>query len=67
MEFNLQDNKLRVIKYLIMGVIVALSCFAIPKITMDFMEILLIALVASSTFGILDTYLPIKSNQSIKL
>jgi len=48
----------RLLKYLIEGLIVALACFAIPKRSLDFMEIALIALIASSTFGILDTYIP---------
>ncbi len=48
----------RLLKYVIQGVIVALACFALPKRSMEMIEILLIALVASSTFVILDTYLP---------
>lgn len=51
------QNMKRIMKYLIEGLIVALACFAIPKRSMDFIEILLIALIASSTFIILDTYI----------
>lgn len=47
----------RLLKYFIEGLIVALACFAIPKRSLDMIEIVLIALIASSTFGILDTYI----------
>ncbi len=55
---NSQKVIKRVIKYLVEGLMVALACFAIPKQSLDFEEILLIALVAAATFSILDTYIP---------
>ena len=55
---NSQEVTKRVIKYLVEGLMVALACFAIPKQSLDFEEILLIALVATATFSILDTYIP---------
>ncbi len=57
------QNIKRVLKYFIVGLIVALACFAIPKRHMDFIEIMLIALIASSTFVILDTYIPMSQMQ----
>ena len=53
------NNLNRLIKYFILTLVVALACIAIPsKKLMTWAEIGLIALVASSTFLILDTYLP---------
>ena len=57
----------RVLKYIIEGLIVALACFAIPKRSMDLIEILLIALIASSTFVILETYIPCEHGYKIDL
>jgi hypothetical protein len=48
----------RLIKYLIMGLVVALSCIALPQKRMDVGGILMIAVVASATFLIVDTYFP---------
>jgi hypothetical protein len=52
------ENTNRLLKYIILSIIVALSCLAIPKKMMDFIEVASIAVVASATFLILDTYLP---------
>ena len=48
----------RIIKYLVIAIVVAVACVAIPKRAMDLEEIALIALVAAATFSILDTYAP---------
>jgi hypothetical protein len=61
------ENQNRVLKYIIEGMIVALACLAIPKRSMDFIEVLLIALVASSTFVILETYIPCNRGYKIDL
>ncbi len=37
---------------------VAIACFAIPKVSLDLEEIGLIALTAAATFSVLDTYVP---------
>jgi hypothetical protein len=55
---NSQEVMKRVIKYLVQGLMVAFACFAIPKKSLEFEEIALIALVAAATFSILDTYMP---------
>ncbi len=57
----------RIIKYLVEGLVVALACFSIPKVDLSMEEILLIALVASSTFSILDTYVPTRSSMHANL
>jgi hypothetical protein len=48
----------RVVKYMIEGLIVAIAAFAIPKQSMNMMEIGLLALTAAATFSILDTFIP---------
>jgi len=58
MDFNVREIVKRVVKYLVIAIVVALACYAIPKKTMDFEEIALVALVAAATFSILDTYMP---------
>jgi ABC-type Co2+ transport system permease subunit len=49
----------RTIKYLVVGLMVAISAYAIPKGDgLDLDEVILIALTAAATFSILDTYVP---------
>lgn len=48
----------RIIKYLVEGFMVAIAAYAIPKHSLNFEEIILIALTAAATFSILDTYIP---------
>ena len=48
----------RIVKYVIEGLIVAIAAFAIPKQSMNIMEIGLLALTAAATFSILDTFIP---------
>jgi hypothetical protein len=48
----------RIVKYVIEGLVVAIAVFAIPKQSMNMMEIGLIALTAAATFSILDTFIP---------
>ena len=55
---NSQEIMKRVIKYIIEGLMVAIACYAIPKQNLELEEIGLIALIASLTFSILDTYIP---------
>ena len=58
MNLNVQEVLKRVIKYLVEGLMVAIACFAIPKVSPDLEEIGLIALTAAATFSVLDTYVP---------
>ena len=48
----------RIVKYVIEGLVVAIAVFAIPKQSMNMLEIGLIALTAAATFSILDTFIP---------
>jgi hypothetical protein len=63
---HFQEVMKRVIKYLVEGLMVAFACFAIPKKSLEFEEIALIALVAAATFSILDTYIPTMTHSKPK-
>jgi hypothetical protein len=54
----------RIFKYLIEGIVVALVSWSIPKNSLKFEEIIAIALVAASTFSILDTFMPSVGNSA---
>jgi|TARA_Y100000389_G_C17244714_1_gene404991 hypothetical protein len=55
----IKDIILKIIKYLIEGLMVSIAAYAIPQTTLKVDEILLIALTAAATFSILDTYIPV--------
>jgi ABC-type Co2+ transport system permease subunit len=55
---NVAELVKRIIKYLVEGLMVAIAAYAIPKRSLNFEEIVLIALTAAATFSILDTYVP---------
>jgi ABC-type Co2+ transport system permease subunit len=48
----------RILKYLVEGLMVAIAAYAIPKKSLKYEEILLIALTAAATFSTLDTFIP---------
>ena len=48
----------RAVKYIVEGIMVSVAAYAIPNRTLNFEEIALIAVIAASTFAILDTYVP---------
>lgn len=56
--FDINEIIKRTIKYLIEGLMVSIAAFAIPKRSLNFEEIIALALTASATFAILDTFLP---------
>ena len=55
---NVAELVKRIIKYLVEGLMVAIAAYAIPKRSLNWEEIVLIALTAAATFSILDTYVP---------
>jgi hypothetical protein len=57
-SFDFGELVQRAIKYLVEGLMVAIAAFAIPKKSLNFDEVALIALTAAATFSILDTYVP---------
>ena len=56
--FNIAELIRRMIKYLVMGLMVSIAAYAIPKRSLNIEEIILLALTAAATFSILDTYIP---------
>lgn len=50
----------RALKYFVEGLMVAIAAYAIPNASrsLNFDEVILIALTAAATFSILDTYVP---------
>jgi len=56
--FDVGDLVMRVVKYLLEGLAVAIAAFVIPGKTMKYGEIAMIALTATATFAILDIYAP---------
>jgi ABC-type Co2+ transport system permease subunit len=56
--FDVQELLKRAVKYLVEGIMVAIAAYAIPKRSLNFDEVLLIALTAAATFTIMDAYLP---------
>lgn len=56
--FDVSELIKRIIKYLVMGLMIAIVAFAIPKRSLNIEEIAFLALTAAATFSILDTYLP---------
>ena len=56
--FDLNEFIKRIIKYIILGVVIAIACYAIPKQKMNLDQIGMIALMAAATFCLLDTYAP---------
>lgn len=60
MNFDFREFSRRVIKYLIEGLVVGFVAVFIPnpKRALNIEEVLMIALIASATFSILDVFIP---------
>ena len=56
--FDVGDLVMRVVKYLVEGLAVAVAAYVIPGKTMRWSEVSRIALTATATFAILDIYAP---------
>ena len=56
---NIRQFIMRIIKYLVEGLMVSIAAYAIPKTSLKFDEIILIALVAAATFSGLDVFIPV--------
>jgi hypothetical protein len=52
------DLLMRVVKYVLEGVAVAIAAFVLPGKTLKFQEVAMIGLTAAATFAILDIYAP---------
>ena len=55
---DMSDILMRLVKYLLEGLAVAIAAYVLPGKTMKASEIGMIALVATATFAILDIYAP---------
>jgi hypothetical protein len=55
---NLGELFKRAIKYIVEGIIVAIAAYVIPKQRLNIEEVVVVALVAASTFAVLDTFIP---------
>ncbi len=58
MGFDLAELIKRIIKYLVMGLVIAVVSIVIPKKSLNLEEIVILALSAAATFSILDVFLP---------
>lgn len=58
LSVNTNEVLKRFFKYLAEGLMVAIAAYVFPKKKMDADEIIMIAVVASATFAILDMYAP---------
>jgi hypothetical protein len=58
MGFDLGELIKRAIKYLVEGIMVAIAAYAIPKKSLNVEEVVIIALMASATFAVLDVFVP---------
>jgi hypothetical protein len=57
-SFNLQNLLVKVIKYIIEGLAVAVAAYWIPKTKMDIQDVGIIGLTATAIFAILDMFSP---------
>jgi len=48
----------RVVKYVLQGLVIAVSALLLPKPKIDFEAIIALGLVAAATFAIIDTLMP---------
>jgi len=60
--FDMSELIKRIIKYLVMGFMISLCLFFIPKKSISYDEIALVSLSSAAIFSIMDTYLPSFSN-----
>jgi len=58
MYFDVNEFVKRAIKYLVLGVVIAIVAFSIPKQRLKLDEIVVIGLSAAASFAILDIFAP---------
>jgi ABC-type Co2+ transport system permease subunit len=64
MGFDFSELVKRIVKYLVMGLVIAVVSIVIPKKTLNVEEIVILALSAAATFSILDVFLPTVSESA---
>ncbi len=60
-SFDSRELCRRVVKYLLMGVVIAFCALVLPEKKIDFASITALALVSAATFAIIDTFIPTMS------
>jgi ABC-type Co2+ transport system permease subunit len=55
---DLSEIVKRIIKYLVLGLVIAIVAIVIPKKSLNVEEIMVLALTAAATFAVVDTFLP---------
>ena len=60
-SFNSRELCKRVVKYVLMGMVIAICTLVLPKSKLDFEAVIALALVSASTFAIIDTFIPTMS------
>ena len=58
LDLNNPDTKKKILKYLLFGLIVGISTRYVPTYTINNKEIIMIAAIASISFGIIDMISP---------
>lgn len=56
--FDLEQVFMRVLKYSLEGLITAFAAYYVPGKTLEYQEILMIGVIAASTFAVLDLFAP---------
>lgn len=64
--FDLKEILVRIFKYLIEGLVVAVAAYLIPGKKIQAVEILTIGLVAAATFAIVDLALPSSMGSNLR-
>ncbi len=60
-SFNSRELCKRVVKYVLMGLIIAICTLVLPKPKIDLEAVIALALVSGCTFAIIDTFIPTMS------
>ena len=60
-SFDSRELCRRVVKYLLMGTIIAVCALVLPEKKLDLASITAMALVSAATFAIIDTFIPTMS------
>ena len=57
-KIDFYEVVVRLVKYLLEGLVVAFAAYSVPQIKLDLTEVCTIALVAAATFSLLDFFAP---------
>ena len=60
-SFNSRELCKRVVKYVLMGMVIAICTLVLPKSKIDFEAVIALSLVSACTFAIIDTFIPTMS------